>query len=366
MANNFLTPNIIANEALMVLQSNLVMASLVHRDYDKEFVAVGDTISIRKPAKFSAKNFTGTTETQDVTEDSVPVKMDRFRDITVGVTSKQMTLDIKDFSDQIVTPAMQALAQAIDEDLLAVAVSKSGFTVNGTDGATDLKDIANLAKQLDLNKVPVNMRRLVLHPTHKYRYALTDNLSKVSYAGDNQALRESLLGRIYTLDTYMDQNAPDTVASTAGTATTYKVTGEKGATKVALASVSPAIGTVKIGDGFILDGYLYRFTADAAATSGAVAQVAIDQPLMTAASASDITIINKPNSVAFHRNGIALVTRNLSLPMGAAKSAIASADGIGVRVVYDYDSQTKTDKISFDILYGITALDSNMIGTLRG
>ena len=34
MANNFLTPNIIANEALMVLQSNLVMALPSHQESD--------------------------------------------------------------------------------------------------------------------------------------------------------------------------------------------------------------------------------------------------------------------------------------------------------------------------------------------
>lgn len=33
--NTILTPQIIANEALMVLQSNLVMANLVHRDYSR-------------------------------------------------------------------------------------------------------------------------------------------------------------------------------------------------------------------------------------------------------------------------------------------------------------------------------------------
>ena len=46
MPNTILTPQIIANEALMVLQSNLTMANLVHRDYSKEFVKVGDTITV--------------------------------------------------------------------------------------------------------------------------------------------------------------------------------------------------------------------------------------------------------------------------------------------------------------------------------
>ena len=199
MANTFLTPEVVAKEALMVLTSNLVMADLVHRDYSDEFVSVGDTVSIRKPAKFVAKNFTGTAEAQDITEGSVSVKLDRFRDVTVAVTSKQMSLDIADFSAQVVEPAMQAIAQAIDEDLLAVAASQAGMVKAGTENAADLSDIAALAKHLDMAKAPIANRALVLHPEHKYRYALTENLSNVSYAGDNETLRDALLGRVYTL-----------------------------------------------------------------------------------------------------------------------------------------------------------------------
>lgn len=366
MANDFLTPEIIANEALMQLQANLVMADLVHRDYSDEFVQVGDTITIRKPAKFTAKNFTGTTEAQDVTEGRVSVSLDRFRDVTIQITSKELTLDIKNFSEQVVKPAMQAIAQAIDEDLLSVAVSKAGTTIKGTAKPTNLEDIANVAKAFDINKVPVQNRRLVLHPTHKYRYALTDNLSNVSYAGDNQTLRDALLGRVYTLDTYMDQNCPDTMSATAGTATAYTVSGTKGQDYVALASVSSATATIKKGDAFILDGYLYRFTEDKTAESGAVTKINIDQKLMSSPSTAAVTIINKPNSVAFHRNGLALVTRTLALPMGATKAAIQSADGLAVRVVMDYDSTHKVDSISFDVLYGIKELDTDMIAKLEG
>lgn len=366
MANTFLTPEIVAKEALMVLQSNLVMADLVHRDYADEYVSVGDTISVRKPAKFVAKNFTGHTDPQDITEGSVPVKMDRFRDVTVAVTSKQMSMDIADFSAQVITPAMQAIAQAVDEDLLAIGVEGAGYVKAGNTKATDLSDIADLAKKLDLNKVPAQNRHLVLHPVHKYRYALTNNLSNVSYAGDNGTLRDALLGRIYTLDTYMDQNAPDTNAETSGTAVSFKVSGVKGENKVALSNVSAATATVKAGDGFILGGYLYRFTENKTAASGAIAEAAIDQPLMADANNLAAVVINAPHSIGFHRNGIALVTRNLALPMGASKAAYAAADGLAVRVVYDYDSDTKTDKVSFDIIYGIKALDEKMICVLKG
>ena len=350
--NTFLTPEVVAKEALMVLTGNLVMADLVHRDYADEFVAVGDTVSIRKPAKFAAKNFTGTTENQDITEGSVPVKLDRFRDVTVAVTSKQMALDIADFSKQVVEPAMQAIAQAIDEDLLAVGISQAGFVKDGNKDATDLADLAALAKHLDLQKAPSADRALVLHPEHKYRYALTDNLSAVSYAGDNQCLRDALLGRIYTLDTYMDQNAPDSAAEEPGSGS-FTVEGVMGESQVTVS------GTVAAGDGFILGGYLYRFT------EGGSGQVAIDQKLLQDASGT-VYCVNCPNSLAFHRHALALVTRNLSLPMGASRAAYAEANGLGVRVVYDYDSATKTDLISFDIIYGIAALEPKLICALKG
>lgn len=126
MANTFLTPDIIAKEALMVLENNLVMAGLVHRDYSPEFAKVGDTITIRKPAKFIAKNFTGQISRQDVEEGSTTVKLDRWRDVSVDVTSKELTLDIRDFSVQVVTPAMQAIAQAVDSDVLGAGRGKSG------------------------------------------------------------------------------------------------------------------------------------------------------------------------------------------------------------------------------------------------
>ena len=350
--NTFLTPEVVAKEALMVLTGNLVMADLVHRDYADEFVAVGDTVSIRKPAKFAAKNFTGTTENQDITEGSIPVKLDRFRDVTVAVTSKQMALDIADFSKQVVEPAMQAIAQAIDEDLLAVGISQAGFVKDGNKDATDLADLAALAKHLDMQKAPSADRALVLHPEHKYRYALTDNLSAVSYSGDNQCLRDALLGRIYTLDTYMDQNAPDSAAEEPGGGS-FTVEGVMGESQVTVS------GTVAAGDGFILGGYLYRFT------EGGSGQVAIDQKLLQDANGT-VYCVNCPNSLAFHRNALALVTRNLSLPMGASRAAYAEANGLGVRVVYDYDSATKTDLISFDIIYGIAALEPKLICALKG
>ena len=78
-------------------------------------------------------------------------------------------------------------------------------------------------------------------------------------------------------------------------------------------------------------------------------------------TATPVKVINKAHALGFHRNGIALVTRQLELPMGASKAHIASANGLAVRVVMDYDPQTKKDTVSFDCIYGIKELDTSLL-----
>lgn len=361
MGNKILTPQIIANEALMVLESNLTMANLVHRDYSKEFVNVGDTITVKKPAKFVAKNFIGETEEQEISEGSVPVKMDRYRDVTVPITSKEMTLDIKDFSEQVVKPALTSIAQAVDTDLLTVGIEKAGSKVAVSSTPT-IVDIANVAKALDNKKAPRDkLRNLVLAVDTLYKYNTLDNFAKAAYKGDSEALKEAEIGKVYTMNTFMSQNAPQNNSNAVGTATAYKVACTKGAEQFTVSGGNAKTGTIKAGDKLIVNGYLFEVKEDVTLADGAgTLKVTEKIPFATNEPVS-AKLITKAHSLGFHRNGLALVTRQLELPQGAAKSAIASANGLAVRVVFDYDSKTKTDKISFDIIYGIKELDSDLL-----
>jgi hypothetical protein len=360
MANTLLTPSIIAKEALMQLEANLVMAGLVHRDYSDEFVEVGDTITVRKPAKFVAENFTGAISVQDITEGSVAVKMDRFRDVSVAVTSKQLTLDIKDFSEQVVKPAMSSIAQAIDSDILAVGIAKAGKTAS-VSGTPVIGDIAGVGKQLDIAKAPRDNRRLVLPPEILYKYNTLDNFAKQCYKGDSEALKNAEIGKVYTCETFMSQNCPENQSTTPGTVTAYKVAGTAGTKQFTVSNGSGASGTIKEGDQLIVNGYLYTCTEDVTLSSGA-GTLKVDQKIPeTISTAVSALIINKAHALGFHRNGLALVTRNLELPLGNDKAYIASANGIGVRVVMDYDSEHKKDIVSFDVIYGVKELDKDLL-----
>lgn len=212
MANTFLTPDIIAREALMQLRNNAVMAQLVHRDYSSEFAgAVGDTITIKKPASFVAKEFSDEIELQDATEGSIDVKLDKFLDVSFAVTAKEMTLDIEDFSQQLLIPAMQAFADKIDKYLLGLA---SGVTnrVSYTIGSGTARDtIVDARKFLTDNAVPLTNRNFVFGGNMEADLLKTDLFTSAEKVGDEgTALREASLGRKFGLDMYTDQNVTNT------------------------------------------------------------------------------------------------------------------------------------------------------------
>lgn len=278
MANTFLTPDLIAREALMVLRNNAVMANLVYRDYSNEFVAgVGDTISVRKPMKFEAKEFSTDITVQAVTETSVPIVMDKLLDVSFAVTSKEMSLDIQDFSEQLLVPAMQAFADKIDGYLLGLAAAVSNKVVQKAEVTRE--DVVAAREFLTKNAALLTDRRFVYNSETESALLNTDLFINAAAVGDEgTALREASLGRKFGMDFYVDQN---------------------------------------------LDALT-------------------------------------PKAIAFHKNAFALVTRPLELPQGAANAAIVNYDGFGLRVVYGYDMNKKTDAVSIDMLCGVKTLDDKL------
>lgn len=291
---------------------------------------------------------------------SVLRTMRRKNDSTpVLLLTAKDSIDIKDFSAQVVTPALSAIAQAIDMDLLAVGVDKAGKTAT-VSSTPKLEDIAGVGKALDMSKAPLQNRRLVLPAEIRYKYNTLDNFAKQCYAGDSKALRDAEIGKVYTCETYASENCPHSAATTPGTVTAYKVAGTKDTQQFTVTNGTPTTGKIAAGDQLIVGGYLYTVTEDLALTSGG-GTLKVDQNLPADIEATDAKVISKAHALGFHRNGIALVTRQLELPMGASKAYIASANGLAVRVVMDYDSKSKTDSISFDIIYGIKELDTNLL-----
>ena len=208
MANTFLTIDMIAKEALMILRKNAVMAGLVHRDYSKEYVAgVGDTITIRKPATFTVKDFVESTgiTVQDATEEKQTVKMDKFYDVSFAVTSKDLTMNISDFSAQLLVPAMMAFRDKIDAEIIKVAESAT-HTVTHAEGLIAPADVISARKLLNDGATPLSMRSLVVGTQAEADLLSSELFVSAEKVGSTEGLKEASLGRKFGFDTYVDQN----------------------------------------------------------------------------------------------------------------------------------------------------------------
>lgn len=212
MANTFLTPEVIAKQAVATLHETLVMKQLVHVDLTQEFKSakVGDTINVKKPATFVAKDFDRRRgiELQDATQSNIAVKLDKFKDVSFSVTSEELALDIVDFDEELLTPAMQAIALGMDSSLLDVrkdvvntAGSKSGFEITKPEVLIDAGAI------LDVNKVPVEDRFAVVGPYTKANWLNSPILKQVDQSGSTEALRRASLGKdLFGFETYYTNN----------------------------------------------------------------------------------------------------------------------------------------------------------------
>lgn len=359
MANVLLTPSIIAKESLYQLNANCVMAGLVHREYSKEFQKVGDTITIRKPAKFEAKEFTDAITVQDATEDSTTIKIAHHADVSFSVTSKELALDIEDFSAQFLTPAMQAFAQKVDADLNALyADIPAAVAVSATPA---LSDFSKARAVLGNNKVPFDNRHIVMNPDTEADYNTLPAIVNAEKSGSTAALREASMGRILGFDTYVDQNV---VTAKAGDLGAAKVKANVAIGDTTLTAYNSALtGSLKVGDIFTVAGDTQQYVVTAAVTAASNQAVVAFYPGAKTAFAADAAITvatGGAQNLAFYRNAFALVTCPLELPQGSSNASITTYNGFGLRVVKDYDITHKKDVISIDMIYGVKTLTPEM------
>lgn len=370
MANEFLTVQEIAMEAMAQLQNNLVMTHLVHRDFENEFKQKGDTIQVRKPATLEAKEFAGTVEYQDIKEDKVLVTLDKIATVDVPLTSKELTLNIQDFGQQVIQGAIQGLAQKIDADICK-AYAEIPYTA-GMAGQTpaDLTALAEASKILNINKAPMANRRLVVDPEAHAHLVVNESILHAEKSGSTQALRDASLGRLLGFDTYMNQNIQFHSGGSYGFLQDVTATGTKGTEFVTLTS---AAGTsngdylVK-GDILYIGGDVYTVAENTGSSvDGVLANVRIAQKLSEDYVGASV-LFTEPHvaNMAFHKDAIAFVNRPLALPVGGATGYVINYNGISIRVTMSYDMNTKRNLISFDTLYGIKVLEPKLACRLLG
>jgi hypothetical protein len=127
---------LVAADALPVLVGNLVMGNLVNRDYEPALANAGDTINVVLPPPMQANNIvdgTGAVQLQNPTLQSVPIVLNNHVEATFQIPDVTKVLAVPDLVKIYLQPAVAAIAEKIETDLLNLY---AGFTTNivGTAG----------------------------------------------------------------------------------------------------------------------------------------------------------------------------------------------------------------------------------------
>lgn len=414
MANSVLTYGLIAKRAVQVLENTLVFANNVYRGYESEYSTnvngykPGSTITIRRPAEFVV-NDGPVVSIQDASEGSLTLTVNKQKNVGMNFSSKDLTLDITEFSDRFIEPAMIQLAQQVDQDVSYMVGDVPNWVGTPGNVLSNFDSFAASTQRLDDTSIGSSPRKGIITP--RDARGLQANLTGPTslFAPDmvadvykNGAIPPVDGVSLFKTQNYYQQTCGSRTNGTlnGGTLSTTWAASKDTNTQTFTMTGLGASGTIKRGEVFTLAGvydvnprsgqalpYLKQFvvTADATADGGGAASVTASPaliPVNTAgahwnasaspASNAAVTWLGTASTtyntnVVYNQNAFALVMVPLEKPEGGlAKVARMSHKGINVRVLSFYDGVNDNNVWRFDVLYGVKTIDPRQAVRLSG
>jgi len=133
----------VAAKALEALVGNLVMGALVNRDYEPTLAQAGDTVNVPIPPVLVANNIAeaGTVTPQAPNLGNAQIILNSHKEATFTLPDASKVLAVPDLWLTYMTPAVIAIAEQIETDLLGLYPN---FTINSATGGATAMDEARI------------------------------------------------------------------------------------------------------------------------------------------------------------------------------------------------------------------------------
>lgn len=393
MSNTILTPTMITRKALQILHQKLNFVGSITRDYDDQFAVkgakIGNTLNVRLPAQYTVRTGANLAAI-DHTETTVPLALTTQKGVDVSFSSQELTLNLDDFAERVLDPAMSVLAANVEADAMSM-LSQVYNQVSNTGAAITFNKVLQARKILVDNLAPLDGRSCNLNTQ--------DNIDMVDALkglfNDSTSLnaqyKDGYMGHTAGFD-FMENTLWPQQARGAATAA-YTTSTQVGAlplvnTPVTSITVATGTGAGTAGDIFTIagvfrvhpetklsTGVLQQFACNGAFAGGAGA-LAITPSIILAGPYQNVIIpatsataalawagsisTNYGLSMAYHKTAFAFATADLQMPEGVDFSARENFDGISMRIVRAYNIATDQFPCRLDIMYGFKAIRPNL------
>ena len=388
MANAISTHQLIAREAVKMLveEDNLLPAINTGRNDDfKQNIhgyKQGSSVDINVPPTstvYDGATFAGGGSAPDQTESKVRLTLDTQKHVPLTFGAKEKLLDIADFKERFLRPAMNSLMSNVRSDLLSRFKDLTPNVI-GTWGTVPATRTVYGQGRAQLNRfLAPDADRTILFSSDA-NLALSDANAALFHSGAEIAkeFRDGMVGRYAGFDFYEDQSIP---LHTNGAGASYLVNGasQTGSSLV----VDTGTGALTKGTIFTIanvfavhpitgvsTGVLRQFVVTSAYAGGG-GSVSI-YPAIVATSASVIGTVNavpadnaaitvfgtasqaKRQNLAFQKNAFTAAFAPLPV-LASCEGYTATMKGVSVRVMTFGNGQTDTESTRIDVLYGCAA-----------
>jgi hypothetical protein len=397
MANQVLTPTMVTNDAVIVLENNLTIAKFIDRSYEPQFgregEKVGSTIQVRKPPRFLGR--TGPAlSIEDEYETSVPLTLTTQFGVDIQFTSQEMALQIQDFRERILVPIMATISNRIDKDVCGLF--SSVWNLVGTAGVTPANQQVVLLAGQKLNEMgaPIDDNRACVLGSAANAglvnglVGLFNPMGKISDNYDTGNMGNAL-GFKFSLDQNIQLQSNGVLggAPTVNGANQGISSGWAASTNLVTNNWTAAAAQ-RLNGGEILTlagsnavnpqnrastNSLQQFVVNAPASSdgagnmtinispaiifgGAFQNVSAAPTTTGAVTVTGAASTSFPQNLAFHKNFGTLAMADLPLPGGVDFAKRAEYRGFRIRVVRAYDINGDRMPLRTDVLYGTKAL----------
>jgi len=261
VAQTLLTMSYITNEALVVLENELIIANRVERQYSEEFAQtgakIGATCNIRRPARYKGA-YGPPLLVENTYESSIPVSLNYQFQVSVQFTTQDLALSMDLFKERILRPQVATMANRVDSDSAQYFYLNTAASL-GTLGTSpnSLKLFTDARALLANESCPKQgVKNAVLDPTSMSSMVATVQGLFNPQARISEFIEEGMVARQFAgLDWFEDQNIP------------VFVSGAQGGT--------PVLTTPIAGTAFLTDGWAQSGTVSTQGWTASTAVVAV-------------------------------------------------------------------------------------------